>query len=108
MHMYVLSKPMAEKMLATGTVDLPCSLRLLSLSSIEISNLLVAARKPRSGSLSPHEPAEFRSDPRKDITQVSHCCHTWVHSWPCLHSQWRSLGEESHVCRDLMNGDFLS
>ena len=21
---------------------------------------------------------------KKDITQVSHCCHSWVQTWPCL------------------------
>ena len=101
MHMYVLSKPVAEKMLATGTLDLPCSPQTsLSFFHRNLQSAGGHQESPGVAACLPHEPAEFRSNPQERY-YPSESLLPYLGPFLALppHSG-EAWGEKSHVCRD--------
>lgn len=111
MHTYVLSKPMAEKMLATGTLDLHCSTQTsLSFFHRNLQSAGGHQESPGVAACLHHEPAEFRSNPQERY-YASESLLPFLGPDLALppHSgeAWGTWGEQSHVCGDPdEQGDF--
>lgn len=119
-QVFVQQAPLARQTLADGNLR-SLLLAQTSLSSTEISNLLVATKKAQEWQpVYPMSQLSFDRILKKDIMQVSHCCCSWVLPWSCLppaepeqpgELDWGRGGGEfrlGHILEEKEQGDFPS